>query len=167
MHNKRILDAKSNRYFFIHDLKEIKIEKAPKQNVKLKLHPDAKEDLREFKTNDHFYIEKEDYKKIKDNKLYRLMDCLNFKKKGRKFIFHSLDHENFKKHGDLIFHWLPKQDDLVKTEIMMPDKTIIKGIAETNVKDLKEDDVIQFVRFGFCRLDKKEKSKLEFWFTHK
>ena len=95
------------------------------------------------------------------------MDCLNFKKKGPKLVFHSLEHEKFKKHGDLIVHWLPKQKNLIKTEILMPDKKIIKGVAEPMVKNLKENDVIQFTRFGFCRLDKKEKNKLIFWFTHK
>ena len=64
-------------------------------------------------------------------------------------------------------HWLPKQKDLVKTEILMPDKKLIKGIAEPMVEKLKENEVIQFTRFGFCRLDKKEKNKLRFWFTHK
>jgi hypothetical protein len=67
----------------------------------------------------------------------------------------------------LIVHWLPKQKNLIKTEILMPDKKIIKGVAEPMVKNLKENDVIQFTRFGFCRLDKKEKNKLIFWFTHK
>ena len=167
MHNKRLLDAHSNRYFFIHDSKEIKIGKAPEQVVKLKLHPDAKEHAREFKVNDRFYIEKDDFKKFKNGKLYRLMDCLNFKKKGPKLVFHSLEHEKFKKHRDLIVHWLPKQKNLIKTEILMPDKKIIKGVAEPMVKNLKENDVIQFTRFGFCRLDKKEKNKLIFWFTHK
>ena len=64
-------------------------------------------------------------------------------------------------------HWLPKQKDLVKTEVLMSDKKLIKGVAEPLVKKLKENDVIQFTRFGFCRLDKKEKNKLGFWFTHK
>jgi len=89
VHNKRILDSKANRYFFIHDAKEIKIEKAPQQKVNLKLHPDSKESLRGFATHDRFYIEKDDFKKFKNNKLYRLMDCLNFKKKGNKLIFES------------------------------------------------------------------------------
>ena len=166
-HNKRILDARTGRYFFIHNAKEIKIEKAPKQNVKLKLHPDSKEKLRELNTNDGFYIEKDDFKKFKDNKLYRLMDCLNFKKKGSKFIFHSLEYEKYKKEGHLIIHWLPKQKNLIKTEVLMSDKNLVKGIAEPMTKKLKENDVIQFTRFGFCRLDKKEKNKLVFWFTHK
>ena len=167
VHNKRLLDAHASRYFFIHDAKEIKIEKAPEQTVKLKLHPDAKEEAREFNTNDRFYIEKDDFKKFKNGKIYRLMDCLNFRKKGSKFVFHSLEHEKFKKNGDFIMHWLPKQKDLVKVEVLMPDKKLMKGIAELLVKKLNENDVIQFTRFGFCRLDKKEKNKLGFWFTNK
>jgi len=167
MHNKRILDAKADRYFFIHDAKEIKIENAPERTVKLKLHPESEERVREFKVKDIFYVEKDDFKKFKNGKLYRLMDCLNFKKKGSKFIFDSTEHEKFKKHGDFIMHWLPKQKDLVKTEVLMPDKKLMKGIAEPLVKKLDENKVIQFTRFGFCRLDKKEKNKLSFWFTHK
>jgi|TARA_B100001971_G_scaffold202585_1_gene216511 glutamyl-tRNA synthetase len=167
VHNKRILDAKANRYFFIHDIKEIKIEKAPEQTVKLKLHPDAKEQVREFKVKDKFYIEKDDFKKFKNGRLYRLMDCLNFKKKGPKLVFHSLEYKQFKKSGDLIIHWLPKQKDLVKTEVLMPDKKLIKGLAEPLAKKLAENEVIQFIRYGFCCLDKKEKNKLRFWFAHK
>ena len=95
------------------------------------------------------------------------MDCLNFRKKGNKLIFDSLDHENFKKNPGLIIHWLPKQKDLASVEVFMPDKKTANGIAEPLVKKLNESDVIQFARFGFCKLDKKDKSKLKFWFTHK
>ncbi len=166
--NKRILDAGSNRYFFIHDAKEIKIENAPEQAIKLKLHPEHQErGFREFKVKDIFFIEKEDYKNLKENKINRLMDCLNFRKKGSKFVFDSLEHEKFKKNPGIIMHWLPKQKDLVKVEVLMPDKKIVKGVAEPLVNKLKESDVIQFARFGFCRLDKKEKNKLVFWYTHK
>ena len=167
MHNKRILDAKANRYFFIHDKKEIKVENAPEQTVKLKLHPDAKEREREFKVKDTFYIEQEDFKKFKNGKLHRLMDCLNFKKMGSKLIFHSAEHEKFRKNDGLIIHWLPKQKELANVEVFMPDKKLVKGIAEPLVKKLNENNEIQFARFGFCRLDKKEKNRLRFWFTHK
>ncbi|MAH33653.1 glutamate--tRNA ligase [archaeon] len=167
-HNKRILDGHSNRYFFVNDIKEVKIEKAPEQTVKLKLHPESEEKgFREFKVKDRFYIEKEDFKKFKEHKINRLMDCLNFKKKGNKLVFDSLEHEKFKKNPGLIIHWLPKEKDLVKAEVLMPDKKLVKGVAEPMVHKLKENDVIQFSRFGFCRLDKKEKSKLRFWFTHR
>ena len=166
-HNRKLLDAKCNRYFFINNVKEIKIENALKQIIELKLHPDFKErGFRKFNTKDKFYINKEDFKEFKEGKLYRLMDCLNFKKKRNKFIFDSLEHKKYKKHGKKIIHWLPKQKDLVKVEILMPDKKIIKGLAEPMVMNLNLNEVIQFQRFGFCKLDKKEKNKLTFWFTH-
>ena len=95
------------------------------------------------------------------------MDCLNFKKKGNNLVFDSLEHEKFKKNPGLIIHWLPKEKDLVKAEVLMPDKKLVNGVAEPMVHKLKENDVIQFSRFGFCRLDKKEKSKLRFWFAHR
>ena len=112
-------------------------------------------------------IEKQDFDVLKEGKIHRLMDCLNFVKKGNNLIFDSLEHEDFKKNPGLIIHWLPKGNDLVNVEVLMPDKQLVKGVAEPLILKLKEDDVIQFARFGFCRLDKKEKSKLHFWFTHK
>ena len=90
------------------------------------------------------------------------MDCLNFVKKGSKLIFDSIDYAEYKKHGVGIIHWLPVQKDLVKTEVLMPDAKVKKGIAEPGIKKLKQGDIIQFERFGFCRLDGKQ-----FWFTHK
>jgi glutamyl-tRNA synthetase len=165
--NKEIIDKKANRYFFIEEPIKIKIENAPKQTLKLDLHPDfPKRGKRIFKIHNHFYINKNDYRQIKDNKLYRLMDCLNFVKKGNKFIFDSLDYKKYKEKGDKIIHWLPEDKSLIKVEILMHDKKLIKGLAEPMVNKLKKGDIIQFVRFGFCRLDNKRENKLIFWNTH-
>ena len=166
-HNRRLLDSKCNRYFFVDNPKEIIIEKSPEQMAEVKLHPEFKDrGIRKFKTKDKFYVAEKDLKEFKDNKLIRLMDCLNFVKKKNKFLFDSLEYEKYKEHGEKIIHWLPVQKDLVKVEILMPDKKVAKGLAEPMVKGLKVNDIVQFARFGFCRLDKKEKDKLMFWYTH-
>ncbi|MBI2654179.1 glutamate--tRNA ligase [Candidatus Woesearchaeota archaeon] len=166
-HNRRLLDAKCNRYFFVESPKEIRIENAPEQTCELKLHPEHKErGSRKFKTKDKFYVAEKDFKDFKDGKLYRLMDCLNFKKIKNKFIFDSLEYEKYKKQGDKIIHWLPVQKDLVKVEVLMPNKEIKKGLAEPMVRGLKVNEVVQFTRFGFCRLDEKKSDKLRFWYTH-
>ena len=167
VHNKRLLDKKSDRYFFIDDAKEIEIEGSESKKVELKLHPDHKEKKRKFVVDDKFYVTKEDYKSFKDGKLYRLMDCLNFKKKHGKFIVDDSGMEEFKKKGEKIIHWLPVEKGLEKVEILMPDRKIIKGFCEKGVRELEEGDVVQFVRFGFVRLDHKGRDSLEFWFTHK
>lgn len=167
VHNRRLLDSRCNRYFFIENPKEIKIENAPEQTCELKLHPEFKErGSRKFKTKDKFYITEKDLKEFKDGKLYRLMDCLNLKKIKNKFVFDSLEYEKYKKYGEKIIHWLPVQKDLVKVEVLMPNKEIKKGLAEPMVNNLKVGDIIQFSRFGFCKLDKKDSNKLMFWFTH-
>ena len=167
VYNRRLLDSKCNRYFFVESPKEIKIENAPEQTAELKLHPEFKErGSRKFKTKDRFYVSEKDFKEFKEGKLYRLMDCLNFIKKKNKFVFDSKDYEKYKKQGDKIIHWLPVQKDLVKVEVLMPNKEVKKGLAEPMVKNLKVGDIVQFTRFGFCKLDKKEKNKLLFWYTH-
>ena len=166
--NRRILDQKVNRYFFIDSPARIRIEGAPTQKLELKLHPEqADRGKREFSTGNEFYISEEDKKRIKTGDVIRLMDCLNFRKEPRKFVFDSLEHENFKKRGKLIIHWLPVSQELMDVEVRMPDNSVRKGIGEHYLRFLKEGDIVQFARFGFCRLDKIEFDRLQFWFTNK
>jgi len=166
--NRKLIEKEANRYFFVEEPKEILIEKAPEQVCELGLHPDFKEKgVRKFNTGTKFYISNNDFKQLKENNLYRLMDCLNFKKLNNKFIFDSLDYEKFRERGERIMHWLPVEYGLVNVEVVMDDGEIKKGLAEKATRALDVGAVIQFERFAFCRLDKKEKDKLIFWFTHK
>ena len=162
--NKEVLDPISDRYFFVIKPKTITIEGAEDQNIELDLHPDNKKGGRKFRTNNKFLIAEEDYKEIKENELVRLMDCLNFRKKGKKLLFDSLDYETFKDKGKKIIHWLPA-DNNVDISLLMPDKKLVKGKAETGVKKLKKGDICQFERVGFVRLDNKK--DMNFWFGHR
>jgi len=165
--NKNIIDKKSNRYFFIQEPKETIIENSPKQEIKINLHPDfQKRGKRTFKTKDKFYITTEDYNELEESKLYRLMDCLNFKKIKNKLVFHSLDYTEYKEKGKKIIHWLPKEKS-VDVEVLMPDNAKVEGFGENSLLKLKQGDIVQFERFGFVRLDKKDKNKLRFWFCHR
>lgn len=158
--NRSILDNTSKRFYFIEKSKEITIENAPTQEIILDLHPDNDKGGRKLKTNTNFIIEEKDYNNIKDET--RLIDCLNFKDSK----FTSKDFTDFK--GKNKIHWLPNdKEQLVDVEILMPDNTTKKGVAEKTLKLLKVGDVIQFERFGFCRLDSKEGNKYSLWFTHK
>ena len=50
----------------------------------------------------------------------------------------------------------------------MPDNTIINGLAEPEIEDLKPGTIVQFEKFGFARLHtiNKKTKFAEFWFTH-
>ncbi len=160
-HNRRLLDKEAKRYFFIKKPKKIIVNNAPEKEIKLHTNPNTKTGGRIFRTNNIFYIEEEDYKELEENNLYRLMDCLNFKKTKRGFEYVEGSIEEYKKKGKRIIHWLTEEN--MNAEILMPDKEVIKGIAENNIKEVKKGEIIQFERFGFCRMDSKNK----FWYAHK
>ncbi|HIH42893.1 TPA: glutamate--tRNA ligase [Candidatus Woesearchaeota archaeon] len=192
--NRKSLDPVVHRHFFVEDPVEIKIENAPKQEVELNLHPENKKGGRKFSTHDLFYVARKDFEELNAAGLYRLMDCANFtndKKNNiveHSFLYHSREYEQYKNDeksmNKKIMHWLPADDSnkkkLFDVEILMSDGSIKTGVGESNLKDVKVGEIIQFERFGFCKLEKIEKgkesnnnsdkennSKLFFIWTHK
>ena len=166
--NKEVIEAKANRYFFVPNPKGIVIKGAEEKEVVLDLHPDyPKRGHRKFMVGKQFYLAADDLKRLKEGKLYRLMDCLNFTKTDKGFEFDSEDYETYKLKGEMIMHWLPVKYDLVNIEVRMPNNKIVKGYGEHGLNNLKQGAIVQLERFGFARLDKKEKNKLIFWFCHR
>lgn len=162
--NRRLLDPKTRRYFFIKEPAHVAVEGAPKQEASIKMHPsDESMGTRKYNVHERFIIEKSDLELIENGELARLMDCLNFRKKGKKLVFESLDYDDFRGKGKRIIHWVPAEHS-VKAEVMMPDAKIIRGLAESGTEKLSEGDIIQFTRFGFCMLD--DRKKMLFRFGH-
>ncbi len=167
-YNRRIIEPIANRYFFVSDPVEVRIVGAPRQVVELDLHPDHKDrGKRRFETWETFYIAKDDADALEDKKVYRLMECGNFIKEGGNFRYHSRNVEEYREKGARIMHWLPVSKDLAKVEVLMPDGSKRNGLGEAGLKKLPEGAIVQFERFGFVRLDKKQGDKLCFWFAHK
>ncbi|MEK6964070.1 MAG: glutamate--tRNA ligase [Nanoarchaeota archaeon] len=166
--NRRILDKEANRYFFICTPVKIEIQSAPTQRIELDLHPDKKNGGRSFQTNTTFYLAKQDVDKLQEDKLYRLMDCLNFVKKGNQYIYQAGGIEEYRKNGAGILHWLPcDEQQLVSVEVLKPTKELEKGYAEKTIQALTVGSVVQFTRYGFCRLDGRKMDQLSFWYTHR
>ncbi len=172
--NKDIIDPRAKRFFFIADNERVEIVGAPLQTLHIRMHPEHDLGTRELHTNNQFLLSKNDLTGLEDGKLYRLLDCVNFTREPGEhgiFTFHSKSLEEFKSaSGKKIIHFLPAEGN-VHAEVMMPDATVAKGFAEPAVASLKVDDIIQFERFGFCRLDAIENGAhgkvYKFWYTHK
>lgn len=164
MHNKRFLDEKVDRYFFVADPKLLKIKGAPKLEFELNLHPSKRRGGRKFVTAENFFVSANDLKSLKKGSIYRLIECLNFKYNGSgKGLFVDTAVNTFREKGVSMLHFLP-ENDFVEGSVLMSDKSIVKGYFEKGVLNLKEGDCVQFERFGFCRLDNKK--ELSFWFSH-
>lgn len=156
--NRRLLDFIANRYFFVENPKKIKIKNAPSLVVEIPLHPnDPNRGSRKFETESEFYVAD----RLMKSKVYRFISLFNFKNK--EFMSIKLEPALNAK----LIHWLPVSKNLVNVEIIMPDNKRVKGLAEPLLKKIGIGATVQLIRFGFCKLDKKEGEKLIFYFTHK
>jgi len=155
--NKKLIDKETRRYFAIFNPKKIKIKNAPKLKIKAPLHPDHNYGYRVFNTKDEFYIQD----KIENNKYYRFMHLFNFK--DNKFISQELDKDLDAK----FIHWLPVDENLIRIKVLMDDGKWLNGLGEKDLRKIKVNQVVQFERQFFARLDKKTKNELIFWYTHK
>jgi len=159
--NRSVIDPKCNRYFAVFDPVEIKVRNAPKiKKVRVRLHPDfPKRGHREIPVNmNKILISKEDFKKFKGRRV-RLIGLFNIKlDKQAEFASKEVIMEMPK------IQWVSEKSILMR--IVMPDGSIKRGIAEPEIKKLKVDTRIQFVRLGFCRIDQ-TKPEIILYFTHK
>lgn len=165
--NKKVLDESAKRFFFISDPVSLHIKGAPERELELDMHPKLDLGKRRFSTNEYYYIERRDFENMADGEFVRLIDNLNLVFRGRESEYVNDDYRDFKEKGECIIHFLPAdKSQYVEAEIMMPNTNLVSGFAENAVKALKEGDVIQFQRFGFCRLDSIENGVYRFWFAH-
>ena len=156
--NKKIIEKTANRYFFIENPKKVFIANAPSLTSEAPLHPDFTErGYRLLKTGKEFYVQDH----LEKGKMYRFMHLFNFKDHA----FLSEGHNPGL--GAKLIHWLPAIQEVVHTEVVMPDGSIKKGIGEPSLKKLKIGTTIQFERFAFCIYDKREKNKYIFYYTHR
>ncbi|MDO8564337.1 MAG: hypothetical protein Q7R87_04990, partial [Nanoarchaeota archaeon] len=103
-----------------------------------------------------------DYEKYKGNEV-RLLHLYNIDLSNKKSKFTSIQNKNIQK-----INWVGNH---VKVKVLMPNALWKSGFADEGIEELSVDDLIQFERYGFCRLDniKKVGKELtyEFWFAHK
>ena len=176
--NRKIIDPIANRYFFVEDPVEIIIENVPQKinTAQIPLHPEFPErGSRELKiklenNRTTIFISNNDAKQFTGQDLIRLKDLVNIVIESindrHLATFHSSEVDFELKKKRRIIHWLPASEDLVKTNLLMPDGSLRTGFSEPTTKKLKAGDIIQFERVGFGRVDKIER-ELVVWFAHK
>lgn len=176
-HNRKIIDPLANRYFFVRNPIELSVRNVPGPfSVRIPLHPDQPErGFRHFEIEPKeeeasLWISRDDLKLFKKGAKMRLMELFNFQveKVGKKLIeavFHSRSYEEAKGLAAPLIHWIPT-DTGIPCEVVMPDASVVRGFAEDTCKGLRPDEIIQFERFGFVRVDSLDE-KLTAYFAHR
>jgi glutamyl-tRNA synthetase len=163
--NRKLIDPVANRYFFVCDPRKIVVRRVSRAvTVKTRLHPEHPDrGVRVFKIKPKkngeaaFWVSSQDADLLREGNFVRLMGLFNVRvenvQKGViRAVFHSKAHEEAKKLGAPLIHWVPAETG-IPCEVVMPDATIARGIAEETCRQLKPNDIIQFERFGFVRVD--------------
>jgi len=166
-YNRKILDATSNRYFFVANPTELKVTNLPKEfYAKLSLHPEyPNKGIREYNIEPTgkekattFWIAKADTQTVQQGQTIRLMELFNIEitQKTANSITATYTNESYedaRKIKAQLIQWIPKGTEY-PAEVVQQDATVTEGFAESACKKLKPDQIIQFERYGFVRVDK-------------
>lgn len=157
--NRKLIDYNTKRYFAVLEPFKIKLENLNFKEVEVPFHPENKKlGKRRIKIRKAIFIEKKDFEKY-ENKEIGLAYLGKFKlSKVSKFISENIEPKINK------IQWVSEP---LKIKIIMPDSKIIKGICEKGLLKSKIDEVIQFIRIGFCRVEKIKKREIVLYYSHK
>lgn len=175
-HNRRLIEPKSNRYFFIHDPKEFLVTGVPNQfTVDVPLHPNYPErGHRHFEINTErgmtkLWIANNDLKQMK-KRLVRLMELFNVQPKNEAktstAVYHSEEYEKAREAKAPLIHWLPR-DSNISCQVVLPDASLAKGLVEESCREVEVDTIVQFERFGFVRIDRNRKDSITAYYCHR
>jgi glutamyl-tRNA synthetase len=174
--NRRLVEPLANRYFFVADPVEMRVTGIPgPHTARLPLHPDHPE----RGTRDHeitptggeysFAVPRADAEKLSPGGMVRLMGAMNavVGSTSRDLIqasYNGRDHQAAREAQAPFIHWLPRRGG-APGRVVMPDASEATGLVEEACLKLKPDQMIQFERFGYCRVDQPE--PFTAYYTHK
>jgi glutamyl-tRNA synthetase len=164
--NRKLIDPVANRYFFVPDPVEMQIEGSKPCLATLRLHPMEDRGFRRIEVGSKVYVSGKDAESLKIGDKVRLKDLFNVEiiSTSPLVVKHIGDSvEDIKKSRIPIIQWVGEKFLLV--EVRSPDG-IINGFGEPDIAT-QVGKIVQFERFGFCRIESAEKKNVVVYFAHK
>lgn len=165
--NRKIIEPIANRYFFVQNpiCLEVKGMTGPLR-AELPVHPDYEDkgsryyNINPVEGGFIFHVSSNDRERLRKGSLARLMGLMNIMVTGAskdKIVaeYHSKEYLVAREKDAPFIHWLPS-DSGFKGKVVMPDASSAEGIVSDYCKKLEVDQIIQFERFGFCRIDSQD-----------
>ncbi|MFQ5762230.1 MAG: glutamate--tRNA ligase, partial [Candidatus Bathyarchaeia archaeon] len=163
-YNRRIIDPTAKRFFFISNPITLRIRSVEKPYAATpNLHPGHPEWGKrriELTPKDGYaevLISREDLSLASPNTLLRLMGLFNIKvikasEDHVEAVYHSESYEEAKRENARLIQFLPAQAGL-PASVRMPTGEVLSGLAEDQCRELRVDEIIQFERFGFVKVE--------------
>jgi glutamyl-tRNA synthetase len=165
--NRKLLDPISPRYIFVPDPIALNIEGAPSLVVQLPYHPENESfGQRTIDATGQLVVPGEDVRHLAPGSKIRLIEAFNVKitdvSENEAFAIFDGD-EQIRDIPKV--QWLNASANNCELEVWIPGPLVfgeefnknsltkISGLAEPSFAELAEGRIIQFLRFGFCRVD--------------
>jgi glutamyl-tRNA synthetase len=161
--NRKLLDPKVKRFFFVPNPVKLTVSGAANRSVTLPFHPEKYLGMRKIDTSNAFYVPRDDIEKMKVGQTFRLMELYNVELTSKKdFEARFIGDELIK--DTVRLQWVTTKKIEIKViepyQLFNDDGTyntdsikITMGYAESAFSEAHMDEIVQFPRYGFCRVD--------------
>lgn len=172
--NRKIVDPKSARIYMVTNPKKLKVKNLPLSYTELSIYPSKDSKKRKIEVDENLFVSSEDIENVPVGSRFRLMGIGNImitKNSGHL----EAEYVNDKMQQDIPkIQWVTQKNAhplkiLVPQQLFVDDQfnsnslSVLEVYTEPYYLELKEDEEIQFVRFGYCRKDSQNQAV----FTHK
>ncbi|MEM2138081.1 MAG: glutamate--tRNA ligase [Candidatus Anstonellaceae archaeon] len=176
--NRKILDERCARRFFVRSPAKLAVVGAPAKEAVAKNHPGKPEmGERKIAANGAFYISGPDAEAIMPGELFRLKELYNVTLVSKDADALVAKYEGDEGIAAKKIQWVPA-DSHLGCKVRIPKDLLDDagkfaensmgedaGFCEVSCGQLPEGAIVQFERYGYARLDKKEDNSLTFIFS--
>jgi glutamyl-tRNA synthetase len=163
--NRKLVDDVSNRYFFVRNPVELRLEGVDSLVAHALKHP-ARKEYREIKTDNTVYLTDADFAKLTAGQKLRLKYLCTVNVESTEPLMAKVIDRATEPTTDMpVIQWAPT--DGINVRVKRPDGIIDEGIGEPLIAT-ELGNVVQFERYGFVRIDSvnDEKAEVIAYFTH-
>ncbi|MFC4246293.1 glutamate--tRNA ligase [Natribaculum luteum] len=161
--NRELVDDETDRRFLVRDGTEIPLAGSPPEEANPLLHPDHEErGVREITVGDAVLLEPDDLPDRGDRVWLKGLGPFEYTRDALQYT--GEDIEIVREEGVDVVHWVPAAESVpVRMRTMDGD---VSGRAEPGVADLESDDLVQFERVGFARIDRHDEDETVVYYAH-
>jgi glutamyl-tRNA synthetase len=174
--NRTLIDERSMRFFFVAEPVEVRLEGDVPGKANPPLFPQKPgSETRSIPVGKSVALAADDVKKLKNGQVVRLKDLCNVTVDSVKSLLLRFESEEVRK-GLPILHWCPLEPEGMRCRVAGPEGSW-EGVCERGVMDYfnvfatddKKDEpfMVQFERFGYCRVLCASEGGVECAWTHK
>ncbi len=167
--NRKVIDSETRRFFFVPTPVELKVKGTPELDVDVPMHPQEDLGKKEYSFGsgeETFLVPREDFKEKEEGDKVRLKGAFSIKIKENTgdYIESRFNTTELQEDVTDVVQWVT--EDSFPVSVTLPNADIEKGQGEKHLEKTHENEVIQFERYGFVKINKKNK-EIKTSFAHR